>query len=534
MFKMLNRPSWRTVLAWGILAGTLLVIGLRFYRDLSGYFDLNEADEGAYLYRGLLWAFWDEPLDRVWGPLYSAWYGGLSHLMAPEAAYYVNAYIATLLPPALLALWVYRQTGQALWAWVVSLGYLVSWGNHNDWRINHWLLIWVLLGWLILPREPHRLLHPRTWLLLAWMTWGLSYIRPEMMLTSLLFAAGSLLLLGFHHPASSRGIALGSWMGYLVLLLLFFGIAWRTHPWKDPQGRSLAAFGQHFAVRWKARTQGDFNPYTDWPHVLKAEFGELGSIGDAFRKRPDLMAWFIRSNLLTWGRVVAQRLTPYPWRYAWKPWGLSLLSVGLALMLTFFLKAKPHRRSFLLWSTFFALWTLPFFGSAWLIYPRPHYLVVPLALGWGLLGYLGARVLPLSPRVQWSGLLSASVLFALFLPKAYGPQPRPLYYTVRLLRTTITSTSSPLVVYESWHPAFFYLADRVRPQEIQAWSQQETPSWPLLSRTSVPPEVWLENSSNEISQGEYNYEPITLPDGSLWWVRSDLTSPLGGSDDVQP
>ena len=532
MLRSVNCPWVRTFWVGGLLAGTLLLIGGWFYRDLGVYFDLDEADEGLYLYRGLRWSVGDEPLNREWGPLYSVWYAELSRWMPPERAYYVNAYIATLLPPLLLALWVYRQTGQAFWAWTVGLGYLVSWGNHNSWRVNHWLLLWVLFGWLLLPQAPHGLLHPRIWLAMAWMAWGLSFVRPETMLSALLFALGALLLLIFPRFSSARGLSLASWGKYGVLLVLFFAVAWRTHPWKNPQGRALGAFGQHFAVRWKARTQGDFNPYTDWPHVLQEQFGELRSIGDAFRQRPDLMAWFLGKNGLSLGRVVAQRITPYPWRYAWIPWSLAWFTVVLVLMALFWFRKPAYRKVFVLWMTFFILWALPFIVAAWLIYPRPHYFVVPLALGWGLLGYIAAYVIPLSRRAQWGGVIGGALLFLLFVPPAYSPQPRPLYHTVRWLRQALAPLSSPLVVYEAWHPAFLYLADRVRLHEMRTWTPGEPASWPDLFRASDVPQLKMDAQKSRATG--YRYEPFTLPDGSLWWLRADLAAPSEGDHNVWP
>jgi len=488
--------------AW-LTACLVLLAGLSFTWGLPTAYDLNPDDEGLYLWRGLMWAAGQQPLERTWGPLYSAWYAGLAQVWLPEQAYYVNLYITTLLPPAVLAVAVVRRTRRVAWGLLAGLGFLISTANHGDWRVGHFALVLAAAAWAWLPRASAG---GWPWLVQAVLAWLASYVRPEFALTALLLAAAAAWAA---RPTPARPGDKRLWAG----LLAFGLVAVFTHPWRDPQGRLWAAFGQHFAVRWRAHTHQSFNPYHDWPQVLEEVFGPVHSLPDAARARPDIFAWFVIRNGRGWVKAVLQGLTPYPWRHAWPLWGALWGALwGVALWRA---RQKHHLGRDL---AALALWALPGVLSSWIIYPRPHYQVIPLAAGWAALALALAAAGPVAQHHRrLRGALPAAILLAaLLVPRPYTqPQPRPRYATVRALRAALPNDDpQPTAWLAQSHFARLYLADQVR---FTATPPSRAPAlvhpWPL------PPEVpqtaaWLA----ALYQGPYR--TLHLPDGSGWRVRA--------------
>ncbi|NPA26388.1 MAG: hypothetical protein GXO36_02135 [Chloroflexi bacterium] len=494
------RSAWLPFILVGFV---ILLVGLRFEWGVHLYHDLNPDDEGLYLWRGLKWVTTGVKLPRTWGPLYSLWYVLLTRIWLPEHAYYVNLYLTALLPPLGLALSLRSRTSKFTGSLLAGSGFLFSAINHSDWRVSHFALGFIVLAWWLWPRsEPG----PGSWLLQAGFAWFVSYIRPEYAVSALGFVALATVLL-FARSFQKKPVpwplifALG---GLLLIMVL-------THPWHDSQGRFWAAFGQHFAVRWQARTHAHFNPYHDWPLVLEQAFGPVDSFGEAIQSRPDLIAWFVARNIRSWVKTALVGLTPYPWRHLW--WLLGPLVVVFALGL---LVWRPHQALVHPLTLMLALWSLPGLASSWVIYPRPHYMVIPLAAFWWWFALHLAELLRQTDRL--ASLLIVS--FSLFvIPRPYmQAQPRPLYETVQELRHFLPASPDLVagLLIEN-HPAQLYLSDRVRfvsstsdlsPSEVLVFLYP----WPLPKTLEHPP--FLRETLKSA-----RYHPVQLPDGSQWLVR---------------
>ncbi len=488
----------------------LLIVGVRYAWGLHRALDLNPDDEALYIARGLRWARGAAPLERAWGPLYSLWYAALARALPAEDAYYLTLYGTTLIPPLLLSAAVWRRTRQAALALFAGGLWLVSTANHGAWRVGHFALLGAALAWWTWPR---RSASPGAWLLQAAAAWMVSYVRPEFFLTAVLALGGALgaTYRAGHHAGASPGATRPRTRAWLLALAGSALVLSLTHPWGTRQGRLWAAFGQHFAVRWKARTRGHFNPYHDWPQVLADTFGpEVHSWGAALRARPDIMAWFLGRNLLGWGKSVLQGLTPYPWRAAWAWWGLGwvvLAGIGWAWRRR---TGQTPDRSFL---TMLVLWAAPAVLASWLIYPRPHYQAIPLAAGILAATAQTAPLRMVSRRRRWQqmGLLAATLAWLLMVPPPYRhPQPRPLYATVRALRALLPNQPPVLPVrLAHHHAAVHYLADRLEPQT--------SPSTPAMPPVLLYPWPW----PTDLPPPEAHltaYRPFTAPDGTTWGV----------------
>ncbi len=506
----------------------LLLWGGVYLRGLAGAVDLSAADEGLYIQRATLWVTRHWPVAREWGPLYHAWYGLLLRRTDPPTAFYLNLYLTSWLPAALFGGLVFRFTRQVTWSLLAGTLYLISWGNAGDWRVNHFLLLLLLAGLALLPvriSSEGRL----PWLVFqAWWAWGLSFVRPEMALTALLLGlwAGWEALRGWPRYRTHR-----AWQGALALGILLLGVGGYGSALGAPSGRMLAAFGQHFAVRWVARTGLALNPYHQWPQVLQSQFGPVHSLGQAVRRRPDLVWWFVTRNLRGWFLVFAQRLAPYPWRSYWPVWTGGLLAVGAWALAS----GWKHRglaatlRAPSPWVGALLLWALPSLVSSWLFYPRPHYQAVPLALFFGAWAWVLARRWPLPWR---SDLVLGALLLGVLV--GWGPQPyrlggeRPRLATVCTLRQGLASyPRAQAVLTDSPHMAFLYLADRLAVQTLapETWRHppEEWPHlwypWPLSdeAQAQLP---WLAALAR--APQRWGYTPVTLPDGSRWLSRIPL------------
>ncbi len=495
---MVRRP-WPVGLALAVLVGAM---GVWWAWGLPTALDLNPDDEALYIARGLRWAAGEGGLPRAWGPLYSLWYAGLSRLVPPEEAYDVTLALTTWLPPALLAWVAWRQTQRAAPALLAGMAFLVSTTNAGAWRVGHFALLLALAGWLAWPR---RAPGPFAWLGQALAAWAVSWVRPEFALSAAALVA---VAAGSAWQAARRA---GRWPRRVALALVAVAVlVLLTYPERDPQGRAWAAFGQHFAVRWKARTHAAFNPYHDWPQVLEEAFGPgVHSWLAAWRARPALMLWFVARNGLGWGKSVLQGLTPYPWRAHW-PWAIGALLLAVAVLVG---AQRRGRAPTLAWWVWAGAWALPGVAAAWLVYPRPHYRVVPLALGWLALTHGLAGVWP-GGRAWRGSALAAALLVALVVPRPYRqPQPRPLYATVRALRAALPPTGRGVAVAAHGHAALLYLADRVQVRQPPL----ETAVRPWL----VYPWPWPVEAPPFGAAGEpalTGCTPRAMPDGSTWLV----------------
>lgn len=523
---------WRRMLPLVAIVAVMVAIGLRYFWGVHTSLDLNAADEGMYVQRASQWLWQGAAIPREWGPLYHYWLAALIARWNPVIAFYLSIYITALVPPVLLALLVYRHTRQMLWALLMGVAWLVSWGNYGDWRVNHFLLLFVLALLLLLPKSLARRERLVWGSVQAWGAWLLAYIRPEMFLTAVVFFVWVVWELW----QARRDVAVQKvWRWSAGAMVLLFVVGWATSPWHDPSRRMLVAFGQHFAVRWEARTGQSLDPYHKWAEVLQSQFGDVHSVLGALRSRPKLFVWFVAQNVSGWGVVFLERALPLPWHHVldskMRLLAATLIFAAVLLAWAWRQRARLQGQKAKLWWVFtLAAWALPAVVSSWLFYPRPHYQAVLLALTMAALGWLLARLCSCPKRLDFGLAAALAVVMLAFFPRPFdGAGEQPRLATVLLLRSAAQMQHAPLTVLttDPGYMGFFYTEDVLDVTDVA--TARRNGSYPdspdLLRPWPFPDEVarqwpWFVDFLGKFPQTDY--QQVRLPDGSRWLSRVPL------------
>lgn len=152
-----------------------------------------------------------------------------------------------------------------------------------------------------------------------------------------------------------------------------------------PDGpRGLFAFGQHYARNVGETTgAGDELHNSHWRDVVTAEFGDVRTFGDAVRAKPGAVAWHVGRNLSRWPGVALELCRPkLPLSNTARTpvylLLLAVLAVGLVGAVRRVRSGGPEGHA---WRTVLLATTVAVAVSAAsvvLVYPREHYLVLPL------------------------------------------------------------------------------------------------------------------------------------------------------------
>ena len=381
-FKQSSWPTDTMIVLLLVIAGIKLTFGLERIVDIGLY------DESGYLYAGVSLAQ-KGLLPASWAPLYAAWYYVLSWFEADRVSlYYLNYKIMTIAPAVLiyLAMRAYKLgfTASAVVAWL----FLISLANLYVWpKPAHFALIIILASLLVVRAAPSVL---KSLPILAIGALLCSFVRPEYILSYVLFVVGYILLLvKQRHEQSLREQLIPALMllAASVGLVAIFGM-----PGLDNQGsRSLEAFAQHFAINWVGWTGSSLNPWTDYKQIMATNFGDAHSISAAFMRQPALVLRHIVSNIGNYLLTLAQMpfvhfnlILPSTTQATSLAEGM-ILALGIALCAfvrrkTLFadLRSKAAQHKLLLYA--FGCFALPGVVSAIIIYPEQHYLIAQLTL----------------------------------------------------------------------------------------------------------------------------------------------------------
>jgi hypothetical protein len=176
-----------------------------------------------------------------------------------------------------------------------------------------------------------------------------------------------------------------------LLLIWILGIPAFT---KEGNERSFLAFREHFAINWNEWTKSNIlHPWRQSTEIFSQYFGNPQSISEAFLNNPFLFIKHIMSNLKNLFPVITKLLSPIyndlfrqillPINKLYHGVGKLLLFIGLASYV-FINKEKSiqHMRTNLLKNLkliiFFGLYSIPGLISVAVIYPRNHYLLLPM------------------------------------------------------------------------------------------------------------------------------------------------------------
>jgi hypothetical protein len=393
---------------------------IKFTSGVEHKLDVGLYDESYYLYNGVTVSSNGFP-EANNAPLYSLWYYILSFAEPDRIAlYFLNFKLMAILPPLLFYILLRRKGGPLLISSITTLIFLISQANLPTWpKVSHFALILMLGALILITRVTSNLVSTAIALVGALL---MAYVRPEYFLSFSIFAFAFIIV----YAREQQRLSLVN-TGAIISVISISAALIGTLGAPLSGGRSIFAFGQHFSLNWVAWTDSALNPWTNWEAILERNFGPVQSIPEAFGSNPALFTRHITSNCL---KLIQQ----FPAIFFYhsnillpptRTFSLIEAVVVFALCIGFIIKSWPknvkavvstERRFFL----FAGIYAFTGMVSSVVIYPRDHYLLLPLVLtvllmaiistkqhsmfsvGWpkqlALIALAGVLVLILTPR----------------------------------------------------------------------------------------------------------------------------------------
>jgi hypothetical protein len=411
---------------------SLLLVGLaiKLTYDVAAVRDVGPSDEAAYMSAGF--AIPHRGLPPAEGcPLYCLWYYLLSFLQPnPLRLFYASYSVLVALLSAGFYLLI-RAAGGTRALGLLATFFLLTSGVMEIRPYPAYLALAVLLFAAVLAVRVRRRAWSGAITALALLVGG--YIRPEYYTAFLLcclvcgLAAAWTL---WRRPAAWRAVAVPA-----LVVVLAAGLCARFMgaPVAQGGGRAFDAFGQHYAVNVVRARLLDLNPWVHYAGILRADFGDARTFGEALRANPRAVLWHVSQNALSLPRALVGCLVP---GLELSPQAFVVACVLLAAAVTLGLVClgyrlfvrgaeDPGRRGLLLALGIVALLSGPVLSACLLILPRDHYLM-PVVL---FMLALAAASLARLPGCRWlwqlldapPALVALAVLLPLVTPnRAHG------------------------------------------------------------------------------------------------------------------
>lgn len=447
--QRINMPPQRSrpIIATMAFALICVIAAVYFTRQL----DIGLYDETAYLQRGE--AIDTEGLPTAdMAPLYSLWYRFLQiFINDPVQRYFVNyGLLIALLPFSVFLL--LRALGTSLIASITTgILILLSTLNILNWpRVSVFALIVLIVGLLLFLRSSVR---DRGW---AWLFAASAitvFIRPEFVLSLVGIGASWAIDIVQRRRRGDRVEPAPPGVGLLFAALLFTVLG---SPFAN--GRSMVAFGQHYALNRTEADHSELDPWTNWEGITERELGTTSSFTQALSNAPDRVLWHIGQNLGSTVPALVRMYMPAgarPDRVAW------LLMTVLFGVLT--RRAWSKRKDMPGTGPGITLPAiaicLPAIIAVVLINPRQHYLIFPAVL---LLVLLVRKAFPAKadpPMTRWTWMVAAASCLSLlaYSGNRIAPAARPVLATINTLRDIKLST--PMVILDADGGYDAYLPD---------------------------------------------------------------------------
>jgi hypothetical protein len=358
--------------------------------------------------------------DPAWGPLYAVWLKPLVALFGdPISVYTANIYALSLGVSLLIYVHVLLLTGRAAPAVGAALFFLVSDFNVPlSSKVSGFALLVLLAGLTVsqLAAVPSRRLSiVALGVLLA------SYARPELYPAALVLGAVALWLGHKESRASSRARL---WSPLVVVASIMVLAFWIGMP-AFGGDRFLIAFREHFAWNW-TRWHGTGRTFLA---IWQQEFGEAQSILAAVLHNPMAVAHHLFDNVLgTAGFMLVSAFNHHPVlapanQNALVRAEVLLLSAAAFGSLVWVSGRRELRRHLcqrnghvLLSYAVVAVFCL---GSAVVIFPAAHYLMIPGALLIVAASVAAAAIIPRSVEGSWRWQLGGALLCLIAMPKPF-------------------------------------------------------------------------------------------------------------------
>lgn len=418
-----------------IAISILVTAGIKLVFMLESSLDIGLSDETYYLTAGVN-LFKSGLPHASHSPLYAIWYYLLSQLESDRIQlYYLNYKLITVFVPLFIYLLLRRYDVSVRIALFIASFFLICRANLPVWpKVSHFAIIVSLLFFIAASyvRSSHAMFS-----LAAIGALTISYIRPEFFLTYVF-----LLVLYFwrvlrerkrssifHKVPTMLGIILAS-----TGMLAIFGIPMVGK-------RSFVAFGQHFSVNWVKWTGSDLHPWLDWKDIISQNFPHAQSIFEACVINPLLLIKHILYNAALLCVKILKLLSTqgesnltltdnqiFPMSRLTIANGQSLTITefpflfGIILLYLFYtcyqwrplFKHTFERRKNLL--VIYSAYLLPSLVSAILIFPRDHYLFLPIILGFITLVLFVSAEREKKSVISYKELLILGTCIVLFTP----------------------------------------------------------------------------------------------------------------------
>jgi hypothetical protein len=362
--------------------------------------------------------------DPAWGPLYALWLKPFRAALGdPLAVYLANTYALSLAVSILIYLYVLLLSRRAVPAVGAALLLLVSDLNVPlTSKVSAFALLLLLAGLTLselVPRGARRMVVAGAGLLLA------SYARPELYPAAVLLFLVALWLARTERTAG-RGVL---WWPLSGLAFTAAVAIWIGTPVFSPsfgEDRLLVAFREHFAWNW-ARWHNGMRYYLA---IWEQEFGDAHTTLQAVRNNPAAVFHHLFDNLVgTVAFMTGTALDHYPFiapvtrPAAVRAEDMLLTAAAFGSLVLVALRPGLRRQMHDRYGHVVlphAAVALCSFAASIVIFPVPHYLVIPAVLLL-LAGILAATVIfpPNDGRASWRRGVVAAVICLVAVPKPF-------------------------------------------------------------------------------------------------------------------
>lgn len=393
--------------------------------------DICFDDEVGYLRAGLT-LLRAKPPTAEWSPVYASWYW-IESLFIREPLTLYDANWGVLLFATLLALWAALKTIDVSAAGVVLAMSLAS----MLYYFEVWPHVYLLSGALVLVASAFALKRSsssRAFSRAAAIIAVATFVRPE--LVGALVVCLAITVCASVRDHQYRAVILPGVV--VAMLIVLFGVPFGG-------GRSMNAFGQHYAFGIARLRHIEIDPWNNWEWFVRADFGDVSTPFAAFLANPGAFAHHVATN----GRnLFKSSYLLMPYLASSNGVGLVLWTVlaipfviGIFWAIRISLCDKRALRQILLSGALAIPWCL----SSLMVWPRPRYFVaaftaLSILAAFGLIQRLHFR----KGRSWMFGALPL-VLLIIGLTAASAVSPLPNRATVQFLRSLSPRTGGMIL-----------------------------------------------------------------------------------------
>jgi hypothetical protein len=422
---MAEQSKYQRLIDWFYIL-VLLLVCLKLCYGVTNLLEIVFADESVSLFKG--YQFKASFLFRD-GFIYHLWYKFLSFFI-PDAIYlYCYNYVILIVLNAVLMYVLSRKTGRKpFFSFLFAVIFLISSINIFTWPFVTRFVVSIILLTIILVLSVKK--NRAKYMVVLVGLSLLVYVRPEFILSLILFSAVFLIISGYRYYKSVE-----KRRGYLFILIFTLLLSIFVVVIKNPatHNRSIIAFGQHYlnnVRQWEAN-EGRTWKGTQWRQAMITKFKTDQSLFTAFFNNP--------GEMIKHGWTNAKKI-PYKTLYAHYPFTLTAYSrpvkivikwaiIGLYLISLFnfirHIRTRYREKKgdvFHLFDIddkifyfFLLILLVPSITSLSLIFPRDHYIFIFFVL----LYLLFIKNLPHVPPVPKYGMVIAplaALILVYFIP----------------------------------------------------------------------------------------------------------------------